>query len=176
VATLVEADGTGGAIAAAARRSRRRDTREPEKEAVMTSLMQWDPFRRLRRRDDAFEDFVRDFFGRDDAAVEPPVEVAESDSDITVKMLVPGVEKDQLQVAIDEDVLTVRGEMRKEQEEKKKSYYRQEIRYGAFQRTVPLPADVDPAKAIAELKDGMLKITLPKAAQAKARRVDVSVR
>ena len=70
----------------------------------------------------------------------------------------------------------MRGETRKETEEQKKSYYRQEIRYGAFQRTVPLPVDVDPAKASADLKDGILKITLPKAAQANVRRVDVPVR
>lgn len=93
-----------------------------------------------------------------------------------VKLEVQGVEKEQLHVSVTEDEITVRGETRKETEEKKKSYYRQEIRYGAFQRTMPLPADVDPAKASAELKEGMLKITLPKAAQAKARRVDVSVR
>ena len=55
-------------------------------------------------------------------------------SGITVKMLVPGVEKDQLQITIDEDVLTVRGEVRKEHEEKKKNFFRQEIRYGAFER------------------------------------------
>ena len=61
-------------------------------------------------------------------------------------------------------------------EEKKKNYYRQEIRYGAFQRTVALPTDVDPAKASAELKQGIVRISLPKAEQAKARRVDVSVR
>jgi HSP20 family protein len=63
-----------------------------------------------------------------------------------------------------------------ETEEKKKDYHRQEIRYGVFQRTVSLPAEVDPAKASAELKNGMLKITLPKAAQAKAHRVNVAVR
>src|SRR5512143_1178163 len=142
----------------------------------MSSLTTWDPFRRLHRRDDVFEDFVRDVFGRTEGgAVEPPVEVAESDNDITVKMLVPGVEKDQLQVAIDEDVLTVRGEMRKEQEEKKKNYYRQEIQYGAFQRAVRLPAEVEGAKATADLKNGALKITLPKSKQPKAQQIKVAV-
>ena len=141
----------------------------------MSSLMKWDPFRNLRRRDDGFEDFMRDFFGRDDGVVEPPVEVAEADGDVTVKMLVPGVEKDQLQVAIDEDVLTVRGEIRKEQEEKKKNYYRQEIQYGAFQRAVRLPTEVEGTKATAELKNGTLKITLPKSKQPKAQQIKVAV-
>jgi HSP20 family protein len=145
----------------------------------MRALSGWRPLRALARRDDLFEDFFREFFTAPETGVgllEPAAEVAVSDGDVIVKLEVPGVEKDQLHVSVTEDEVTVRGETRKETEEKKKSYYRQEIRYGAFQRTMPLPADVDPAKANAELKDGILKITLPKAAQAKARRVDVSVR
>lgn len=142
----------------------------------MSALTTWDPFRRLRRRDDVFEDLIRDLFGREEGAVgEPPVEVAEGENDVTVKMLVPGVEKEQLQVSIDEDVLTVRGEVRKEQEEKKKNYYRQEIQYGAFQRAVRLPAEVEATKATAELKNGTLKITLPKSKQPKAQQIKVAV-
>jgi HSP20 family protein len=145
----------------------------------MKALTRWRPLRSLARRDDLFEDFFREFFDTPETAVgplEPAAEVAESDGDVIVKLEVPGVQKDQLHVSVTEDEVTVRGETRKETEEKKKNYYRQEIRYGAFQRTMPLPADVDPAKASAELKEGILKLTLPKAAQAKARRVDVSVR
>jgi HSP20 family protein len=90
-------------------------------------------------------------------------------------MEVPGVEKDQIQLTVSDDVLTVRGETRKESEEKRKNYYREEIRYGAFQRTVPLPVEVDGAKASAELKNGVLKITLPKSKQTKAHEVKVAV-
>ena len=145
----------------------------------MKALNRWRPLRSLARRDDLFEDLFREFFDTPETGagpLEPAAEVAESDGDVIVKLEVPGVQKDQLHVSVTEDEVTVRGETRKETEEKKKSYYRQEIRYGAFQRTMPLPADVDPAKASAELKEGILKLTLPKAAQAKARRVDVSVR
>jgi HSP20 family protein len=94
---------------------------------------------------------------------------------MTVKMEVPGVEKDQIQLTVADDHLTVRGETRKEKEEKKKNYYRQEIRYGAFQRTVALPVEVDAAKAKAELKNGLLTVTLPKSSQPKAREVKVAV-
>jgi HSP20 family protein len=145
----------------------------------MRALTKWRPMRSLARRDDLFEDLFREFFAAPEPGagpVEPAAEIAESDGDVIVKLEVPGVEKDQLHVSVTEDEVSVRGETRKETEEKKKNYYRQEIRYGAFQRTMALPAEVDPAKASAELKDGMLKLTLPKAAQAKARRVDVSVR
>jgi hypothetical protein len=80
-----------------------------------------------------------------------------------VKLEVPGVDKDQITISVTDDVLTVRGEVRKESEEKKKNFYRQEIRYGSFERILGLPAEVDGAKAAAKLKNGLLEITLPKA-------------
>ena len=124
-----------------------------------------------------FEDFFRDFFRRpileEPDVIEPAAEVAASDGEVTVKMEVPGVEKDQLQLTVADDRLTVRGEMRKESE--KKNYSRQEIRYGAFQRSVPLPVEVDAAKASAKLKNGMLEITLPKSKHPKAQEIKVTV-
>src|SRR5262249_31044396 len=63
----------------------------------------------------------------------------------------------------------------KDREEKGKHYYRREIHYGAFQRSIPLPVEVDATKATAELKHGMLKITLPKSKQPKAREIKVAV-
>jgi HSP20 family protein len=143
------------------------------------SLIPWEPFRALRRRDDVFDELLREFFRRptflEGEAVEPAVEVAESDGELIVKMEVPGVEKDQLHLTVSDDRLTVRGEARKESEEKRKNYYRQEIRYGAFQRSVPLPVEVDAARANAELRNGMLKIVLPKSKQPKAQEIKVAV-
>jgi HSP20 family protein len=143
------------------------------------SLIRWEPFRALRRRDDLFEDFFREFFRRpmseEGEMLAPAVDVAESDGEVIVKMEVPGVEKDQLHLTVADDHLTIRGESRKESEEKRKNYYRQEIRYGAFQRSVALPVEVDAAKAHAELKNGMLRISLPKSKQPKAQEVKVTV-
>jgi HSP20 family protein len=142
------------------------------------SLVRWEPFRNLRRRDDAFDDLFREFFrgplGEPEAVV-PAVEVSEANGDVTVKMEVPGFEKDQVHVSVADDVLTVRGEARKEERDEKKNYYRQEIRYGAFQRMVPLPVEVDGAKAKAELKNGVLTLTMPKARAPKANEIKVSV-
>jgi HSP20 family protein len=137
----------------------------------------WQPFRALRHRDDPFEDLIRDFFRRpvEDEPMVPAAEVSESDGEVTVKMEIPGVEKDQVQLTVADDTLTVRGESRKETEEKKKHYYRQEIRYGSFQRTVALPVEVDAAKASAKLKNGRLEITLPKSKQPKAHEVKIAV-
>jgi HSP20 family protein len=143
------------------------------------ALIPWEPFRALRRRDDVFDEVFGDFFRRpmwrDGEVAEPATEVAESDGDVIVKMEVPGVEKEQIQLTVDDDRLTVRGEVRKESEEKKKNYYRQEIRYGAFQRSVALPVEVDAAKASAALKNGMLTVTLPKSKQPKAQAIKVAV-
>jgi HSP20 family protein len=144
------------------------------------SLTRWEPFRALRRRDDVFDELFREMFrGRPMVEgaelMEPAVDVAESDGEVIVKMEVPGVEKDQLHLTVADDRLTVRGETRKESEEKRKSYYRQEIRYGSFERTVALPVEVDPAKAHAELKNGMLKIALPKSKQPKTQEIKVAV-
>jgi HSP20 family protein len=142
------------------------------------SLIPWEPFRALRRRDETFDDLFRDFFRRpvlEDEPLVPAAEVAESDGEVTVKLEVPGVAKDQLQLSVSDDTLTVRGETRKESEEKKKNFYRQEIRYGAFQRTVPLPVEVDASKATAQMKNGVLKVTLPKSRQPKAHEVKVTV-
>jgi HSP20 family protein len=138
------------------------------------ALMQWDPFRSLRKRDESFEDFVREMFGGGEEAGAPPVEVSEADGNVVVKMVVPGVEKEQLDISVADNTLTVRGELRKESEEKKKNFYRQEIRYGSFQRAVPLPVEVEDAGANASLKNGMLTVTLPKSKQPKARSIKVA--
>ncbi|MCC6849675.1 MAG: Hsp20/alpha crystallin family protein [Deltaproteobacteria bacterium] len=142
----------------------------------MSTLTHWNPFRALERREDVFDDFMREFFGkagRDEVGFAPPVEVAEAEKDVTVTMAVPGVEKDALHIAVDDRVLTVRGEHRKESEEKKREYHRQEIHYGSFVRSVGLPAEVDAGTAEADLKNGMLKIRLPKTANPKERRIQV---
>ncbi len=140
----------------------------------MSALAHWNPFRSIAGREDAFDDLVREFFGKPEGELMPPVEVAESDADVTVKMAVPGVDKDQISISVDDHVLNVRGESKKETEEKKKNYYRQEIRYGSFARAVRLPAEVDADKAAADLKNGMLKVTLPKSKTPKAQQVKIT--
>jgi HSP20 family protein len=140
----------------------------------MSTLTHWNPFRSIEGGEDAFQDLVREFFGKAGGEIMPPVEVAESDAEVTVKMAVPGVETDQISISVNDHVLNVRGESKKETEEKKKSYYRQEIRYGSFARAVRLPAEVDAAKTAADLKNGMLKITLPKSKSPKAQTIKVN--
>src|SRR5690349_16416528 len=128
------------------------------------ALVQWDPSRARRRRDDVLQDVLRDLLRRPEGnggPIEPAAEVAGTDGEVTVKLEMPGVDKDHLTVSVTDDVRTVRGETRKEAEEKRKNYYRQEIHYGVIERALGLPAEVDAGRVTAELKNGMLKVTLP---------------
>jgi HSP20 family protein len=139
------------------------------------ALIHWDPLHPARR-DDTFDDFFRDFFQRGRVgAIEPAADVSDTENEVVVKLEVPGVDKDQVTISVTDDVLTVRGEVRKESEEKRKNLYRQEIRYGAFERMLRLPAEVDGSRATAELRNGMLRITLPKSRQPKAHQIRIAV-
>jgi len=138
------------------------------------ALITWEPsgsLTTLRREvDRLFEDFFdggsRRFWGR---GAEPAMEVCDTKDAVVVKAQVPGVSKDQLQVHITDDTLTLKGEVREEEKKEEKNFYRRELHYGAFERTMALPMAVQANKATAQLKDGVLEITLPKSASAQAK-------
>ncbi len=144
------------------------------------ALMKWEPFEGLttlrREVDRLFEDFFdrgpRRFWG---SSTGPAVEVCDTKEAVVVKAQVPGVSKDQLQVNITDDTLTLKGEMKEEEKKEDKNFHRQEFRYGAFERTIALPMAVQADKATAQLKDGVLEITLPKSvnAQAKVKQIPI---
>jgi HSP20 family protein len=92
----------------------------------------------------------------------------ENDQALLLKVELPGFSKDDVQVEIEHDVLTLKGERKRQSEVKDEQYLRMERAYGAFQRTFKLPVVVDADKAEASFKDGILKLTLPKAGEAKS--------
>lgn len=102
-------------------------------------------------------------------------EVLEGDKEVLVRLEAPGLEKDDFNVQVFGDTLVVRGEKRMEREERRGHYHVMECAYGSFQRAVPLPAEVDVAKAKARYRNGVLHVTLPKTTGAHARRVTVEV-
>jgi HSP20 family protein len=122
---------------------------------------------------------LEDFFGKgpfhlgDAGTFSPSVEVADTAEAVVVKAQVPGVSQDQLQVSITNDTVTLKGEMKEEDKKEEKDYYRREIRYGAFARTIPLPVAVQSEKATAKLKDGVLEISIPKSAEAKVKTIPI---
>jgi HSP20 family protein len=144
----------------------------------MASLMKWEPFEGLttlrREMDRLFENFSgpQRFWER---SSEPAVEVSDTKDAVLVKAQVPGMSKDNIQVNITDDMLTLKGEFKEEEKKEEKNYYRQEFRYGAFTRTIALPSAVQADKATAQLKDGILEISIPKSEQAKAKQIPVNV-
>jgi HSP20 family protein len=105
----------------------------------------------------------------------PVVDVFEEKDDIVVKAELPGIEKDNIEVNVSDHHLTIKGEKKKEEEVKQEDYYRCERSYGAFLRTLELPADVKADKVKAAFKDGVLEVRLPKTEEAKAREIKIKV-
>jgi HSP20 family protein len=95
----------------------------------------------------------------------PRVDVMERDSEVVVRAEVPGVDKNDLDVTVTENAVTIKGATRREEKERKGDYYRREISAASFARTVALPSDVDGTQAKAEFKDGVLELVIPKHAE-----------
>ncbi len=112
-------------------------------------------------------------FGRD-APTAPSLDLAETDADVIVKVELPGLSEKDIEISVADDTLTIKGEKRQEKEEKGKRYHFAERRYGAFQRCVRLPSPVAVGRASARFKDGVLEVTLPKAEEAKPRKIEIN--
>jgi HSP20 family protein len=102
-------------------------------------------------------------------------ELSEADDEVQVKVELPGMDEKDIQVTIDENLLTIRGERKEQKETKKRNYHVSEMSYGGYSRTIPLPAEVDAGKAQARFKRGVLTLNLPKTEQAKAKRRQIPV-
>jgi HSP20 family protein len=103
----------------------------------------------------------------------PAIDVAEEKDSIVVRAEVPGCKAEDIDISVYGNTLTISGEKKLEEEKKEKGYYHIESTYGSFRREITLPTDVDSSKVEAACKDGVLNITLPKAASAKAVKVKV---
>jgi HSP20 family protein len=95
-------------------------------------------------------------------AFNPHVDVTENDQEIKVVAELPGLTEKDVEVSLANDMLTISGEKKAEKEDKGENYYRLERSYGSFQRTIPLPTEVEADKVDATFKNGVLQITLPK--------------
>ena len=103
----------------------------------------------------------------------PNVNVIDRDGEVLVEAELPGVEKDDLDVSLSENTVTIKASTRKEEEKEEGEYRRREISTGYYSRTLPLPARVEGEKAKAEFKNGVLRLTLPKSEQ--SRKVNIQV-
>ena len=106
-------------------------------------------------------------------ALKPSVDLSETDKTVEVRMDLPGVKPKEIDIQINNNLLTVSGERKEEKEEKGKTYHRVERRTGSFSRSFTLPCAVAEDEVAAEYKDGILTITLPKTEEAQARKIEV---
>jgi HSP20 family protein len=113
-------------------------------------------------------------FGEWDEGWLPAVDVSESDREYTVTAELPGLEAKEIQVSVEGDILTIRGEKRRRQEERTRSFHRVERSYGVFSRSLQLPGNADGEKVRAEYKDGVLTLTIPKAKGSPQHRIEVN--
>ena len=149
---------------------------------MMNPLAKWNPFREL----EDIQNRLSSRFGRtslrglgDESMTvsewTPLVDLAEDDKEYLIKAELPEVKKEDVKVTVENGVLTITGERKFEKEEENKKYHRIERAYGSFMRSFTLPQDAAGDKINAEFKDGVLKVHLPKSAEAKPKSIDVKV-
>lgn len=149
----------------------------------MADITRWDPFREITDFRDAMDRLFERGFSRpwrlltwETGEGFFPVDLYETDDEVVVKGSLLGVKPEDVEISVTGDTLTIRGETKEEQEEKKPNYYRQERRYGAFQRSLTLPVRVDADKADAVFEQGVLSLRLPKAAEVRPKTIQVKAK
>jgi HSP20 family protein len=159
---------------------RSHETEEKEVNGMeISSLVPWrrgelSGFR--REMDRLFDRFFEDWPSRlwpEGTQWAPSVDVSETPKEVIVKAELPGMDPKEIDVSVRGDVLTLRGERKKEEEKKGENFHRIERRYGAFTRSIRLPAEVDANKVSAEYKEGVLKINLPKTKEASVKKIEI---
>jgi HSP20 family protein len=105
----------------------------------------------------------------------PSVDIYEEGNDLVLKAEVPGIKKEDLEVKITEDTITIAGEKKKEEKVEKKDYYRIERSYGSFSRSFSLPSDLEVEKAKAKFENGILELRIPKSEKAKKKEIKISL-
>lgn len=126
---------------------------------------------------DLFESFFEDWdvpsvFGEESPWV-PAFDITENEKEYVVTAEMPGVDAKELDVTFTDGILTVKGEKKQEKEDKGENFHRIERRYGSFHRSFRIPGEVKSNKIDANVKDGVLKLTLPKAEESKPTKIEV---
>jgi len=120
--------------------------------------------------------FGDDLFSMVNQNFAPAIDVYQDNDDLIVEMPLPGIDPENVDISVENDVLTISGETKQKKEVKKEDFYRKEIREGSFSRSVILPVAVKGSDAQAEYENGVLKVVLPKAEEAKPKKISVNVK
>jgi HSP20 family protein len=149
------------------------------------AIVRWDPFRDLitiqermnRLFDQAlFKTRPEDEEGLATSMWSPPVDIYETPESIVLKAELPGVSRENIEIQVQDNTLTLKGERKFEREVKDENYLRIERSYGAFQRAFSLPAVIQQERIKAVFKDGVLEVTLPKAEEARPKQIKIDVK
>jgi HSP20 family protein len=149
---------------------------------MRTSLTRWNPTRGYVTSRDPFARFFENFFGEDllpsedvsNRAWMPAVNIRETDSAFLVEAELPGLTKKDIEITLENNLLKLSGERRFEKDTKEENYHRVERQYGTFLRTFSLPSQVDSNAVKATFKEGVLTIEVPKAEEAKPRKIAIN--
>ena len=146
------------------------------------AITRWRPFRDVVSVQDEMSRLFEDVFGQRPARVEwtdgvwnPSVDVTEDKDSVVVKAEMPGLNKDDIKISVQDSILTLKGEKKQEKEEKEIDYHRIERSYGSFCRSFQLPTTVRADKIKANYKDGVLSIILPKTEEVKPKEIPIGI-
>jgi HSP20 family protein len=144
------------------------------------AITRWDPFREVVTMQNRLNSLFRDLNNDQDsplttAAFVPAVDIYEDDKKVMLKLEVPGIEEKDLDVSVENNTLTVKGERKFESEEKEENFHRIERRYGSFFRAFTLPSTVDTEHVQAKYNAGVLKLELLKKPEAQPRQIKINV-
>ena len=143
----------------------------------MTKIVRWNPA--VRRPLDLFNEFDR-LFEWPTPYRRPEnwglaLDVTENEAGYTIKASVPGIDPDDLEITLEDNVLTIKGEVQAEAETEEETYHLRERRYGSFSRSVRFPMTVDNDEVAASYNQGVLTLEVPKAEEAKPKRIAITV-
>jgi HSP20 family protein len=146
----------------------------------MTVLTRFEPYREFATLQDRLNRLFQSSFGDNENALNtssfsPAVDVYEDEHTVNLKLEVPGIDEKDLDIRVENNTLTVQGERKFEKEEKEENFRRVERQYGSFTRSFTLPQTVDAENVSANYDKGVLKISLPKKAEAKPKQIKVNV-
>ena len=146
------------------------------------AIVRWEPYRDLMAAQRDFDRLFREAFspamGEGEVSTRtwaPPVDIYENGDNLVLKAELPGINPDDVEVRVEDNILYMKGERKFEKEVKEENYHRVERAYGTFARTFSLPNSIDADKVAASYKDGILTLTLPKKEEAKPKKIKISV-
>ena len=137
------------------------------------AIIRWDPFREMTQAQSQFSKLVDQVWGGRQESWLPAIDVFDAKEAVVLKAELPGMDPADIQIEVEDNVLTLKGERRFEEEVDEERYYRVERRYGSFQRSLALPQGMQAAAISASYEDGVLTITVPKVEEEKPKRIEI---